>query len=302
MIDRLFSSRVLIEDYLRGAGFCLSPFSFVNIFAWSDFFDFNVEVIDGCLCVFASDAIGTFLYFPPIDMQGVVSCKCINGCFAVMDKVNSNRGVSRIENVPVSFLDVFQKDDFSIYMKGYEYCYYKQDIISLTGNRYKSKRSDYNYFVKNHSYHYCDFVPAMIDDCILLYQKWQANRKKKYSDDIYQNMLEENLKLHHRLLSFYDELNLIGSVVFVDDVVRAYTLGYELTEDVFCVFIEITDLLYKGLSTFIFRHFCADDRLGKYRFINAMDDSGFVGLRQAKMSFAPSIMLPLYTVSRKDKE
>ncbi len=302
MIDRLFSSRALVEDYLKAFGFCLSPFSFVNIFAWSDFFDFKVEVIDSCLCVFASDSIGTFLYFPPFDMQGRIFYKSINGCFAIMDKVNSNRGVSRIENVPVYFLDVFQKDKFSIYMKGYEYCYYKEEIISLTGNRYKSKRSDYNYFVKNNCYHYCPFVPAMLDDCMLVYQKWRADRKKKYSDDIYQNMLEENLKLHYRLLSFYDELNLIGSVVLVDNVVRAYTLGYELTEDVFCVFIEVTDLSYKGLSTFIFRHFCADDRLSKYRFINTMDDGGFNGLRQSKMSFSPSIMFPLYTVSRKDNE
>ena len=301
MTDKLLEKRALIDSYLGRGGYYLSPFSFINIFAWQDFFDFNLCVIDGSLCVFASDGLGSFLYLPPLGREGRPSGNSISRCFGLMDKINSGSGIGRIENVPAWQLDLFCGSRFSVYMKGYEYCYYKKDIIALKGRRYKSKRSDYNRFVVNNRYSYLSFGPEMIDECIGLYQRWMADRKKACSDDIYQHMLDENLKVHQRLLAYYDELNLIGSVVIVDGKIRAYTFGYELREDVFCVLLEVADLSYRGLPVFIFRQFCADDRLGKYKFINAMDDSGIEGLKRAKMSFAPSVIFPLYTVRMKDQ-
>ena len=50
-----------------------------------------------------------------------------------------------------------------------------------------------------------------------------------------------------------------------------------------------------GLAQYIFREFCRT--LSRFEFINAMDDSGLEGLRRAKQSYHPAMMVPSYIVT-----
>src|SRR3990167_3748083 len=93
------------NEFERFAGFSkhhLSSFSFSSIYLWKDFFQFRFEVIDGCLCVFAGNEVGSFLYLPPLAPFGKkFSLKAVEQSFKIMDKANGrHKGVSRIENVP----------------------------------------------------------------------------------------------------------------------------------------------------------------------------------------------------------
>ena len=97
MSAALLERKELIQQYLREAPGQLSSFSFTNIFTWQEFFQFELEVIDGNLCVFARHEAGTFLYLPPLGKN--VSAKTIEACFERMDKVNRSKGVSRVETV-----------------------------------------------------------------------------------------------------------------------------------------------------------------------------------------------------------
>jgi len=63
----------------------------------------------------------------------------------------------------------------------------------------------------------------------------------------------------------------------------AFTFGFKLNKDTFCILYEITDLSIKGLSQFIFRQFCSE--LKNHRYINIMDDSGLVNLKRVKLSY-----------------
>ena len=66
---------------------------------------------------------------------------------------------------------------------------------------------------------------------------------------------------------------------------RAYTFGFEITKDMFCVLLEVCDLKFKGISEFIFREFSRE--MNQYKYINAMDDSGLENLRISKLSYHP---------------
>jgi len=78
----------------------------------------------------------------------------------------------------------------------------------------------------------------------------------------------------------------------------AFTFGFKLNKDTFCILYEITDLSIKGLSQFIFRQFCSE--LKNHRYINIMDDSGLVNLKRVKLSYHPQRTIPSYTVTRED--
>jgi hypothetical protein len=267
------------------------------MFTWQDFFKFEVRKIQNNLCVFAKHELGMFMYLPPLGKR--IHPKTIDACFACMEQQNQGQGITRVENVPEQMLKGFPEDTFKRYLKGYEYCYFKEDLISLRGNAYKSQRSSINYFEKNYSYQFCPYTDTMFAQCLALYHDWAKKRKGASTDVIYRQMIDDSLAMHTLALKYWRKLGLVGRVVIVENKIRAYTFGYPLSKDIFCVLLEITDLETKGLANFIFHAFCQDQALKPYPFINVMDDFELPNIRQTKLSYKPAHMVPAYVVSRK---
>ena len=140
----------------------------------------------------------------------------------------------------------------------------------------------------------------MIGECKELYESWAKKRREVHQDVIYHQMLDDNRKVHQSILENYQELDMIGRVVKVDDDIKAYTFGFKLNENMFCVYLEIADLNVQGLPVFIFQSLCRDAALRDYQFINAMDDFELPNIRRTKMSYHPAVLLPSYVVTRKD--
>lgn len=293
----LLNQRSLVETYLKQRAFSLSSFSFVTLFGWQDFFEFDFKVINDNLCIFAQHELGRFMYLPPLG--GELKSETIEQCFQVMMDVNGKKGVTRIENVPEEMLSLFPKDQYVFSLKGYEYCYGREDIARLEGNKYKTKRSSYNQFAKNNLYQYMPYEKNMLEECLFLYKTWAESRALIYEDDIYRQMLEENEKVHQLTLEYYKELELTARVVVVNNKIKAYTVGFEISRDIFCILFEIADLTMKGLPVFIFSKFCQDDSLERYKFINVMDDFELANIKKTKMSFHPSKLIPSYIIKKR---
>ncbi len=311
MKSDLFHHKKVIDEFLQGANHWLSGFSFVSIFIWSDFFDFRIEMINEQLCVFAYNQLGCFLYLPPLRkkstedggqrnfVEAKIFLSTVQECFQIMEKTNQGNGISRIENVDAVNLQLFPREKFAWFNKTYEYFYFKEDLVSLKGNVFKSKRSSYNHFIKNYSYEFFPFKKEMSPACLRLYEQWLKNRLGKSSDDVYNQMLYENKDVHTLALKHYEELGLLGRVVVVDGEIKGYSFGFPLNKDVFCILFEITELAIKGLSVYIFREFCADPQLRNYKFINAMDDFGMRNIESVKLSFRPRVLFSSYVVTQR---
>jgi len=283
---------------LRKSRSPLSAASFTNIFVWQDFFDFECEDIDGNFCVFASNEVGTFLYLPPLGEA--ISPRTIEHCFAIMTERNQGSSVSRIENVPQALVKHFDQNKFSVYAKSPDYVYRREDIVALKGNPFKSPRWAYNRFVKNNHAEFRAYEPTMLKDCLGLFGRWAKERAGRYSDPVYRQMLEENKKVHERILTYSNELDIIGRVVNVEGRIAGYTFGHALNSDTFVVLCEVTDLALKGCASFIFREFCKDPALTAFEFINAMDDSDMENIRRTKLFFNPCEVVSNYVVSFKE--
>ena len=290
MPSDILSHQPLIERYLKKTPTHLSPFAFANIFVWQDFFQFECEEIDDNLCIFAGDQAGTFLYLPPLGKT--ISEKAVAQCFKRM-----KGKVARIENVSEEQLDHFQSKEYKIYKKGYEYLYYRQDLLGLKGDAYKSKRNAYNHFLKNFSASFEPYKKSMAKECFKLYESWDQHKRATLKDVTDLALLDDNKAVHRRALESFEKLDLVGRVVKVDDEIVAYTFGYFVGTETFCDFLEIANYAYTGLSTFIFSQFCNDPALANAKFINVMDDFAMKSVNWTKMSFRPSVMLPTYTVS-----
>ncbi len=295
--ENLLEKRSLVETYLKQHAFSLSSFSFAAIFGWQDFFEFDFKVINENLCIFAQNELGRFMYLPPLGNE--FKSETVEECFRIMEERNGKKGVTRIENVPEEMLSLFSKDQYLFSLKGHEYCYAREDIACLEGNKYKTKRSSYNQFIKNNSYQYVPYEKNMLEECLFLYGDWAQKRALIYEDDIYRQMLEENKTVHQVTLQYSEELGLVGRVVLVNNKIKAYAAGFEINKEIFCVLFEIADLTMKGLPVFIFSQFCRDDRLKQYKFINVMDDFELANIKKTKMSFHPSKLIPSYIIKKR---
>jgi hypothetical protein len=270
----------------------LSSRSFVNVFIWTDVFDFDIEDFDGNKLVLARQHGAEFLYCPPLGEA--ISPRAVEAAFARM-----KGGAARIEAVSSDELAAFDEGRYRAHLQGEEYYYERARIAALAGNDHHSKRSDLNSFLRQHTPVFRSFVPSDAPACRDLFDRWLDKRRASYEDDIYRAMLVENRSVHRRMIDNAAALGVIGRVVELNGMIVGYTFGYPLNSETFCVALEVTEPGFKGLTTFIFREFCADAQVAPFKFINAMDDFGMPGVARAKRSWRPAHMENTYSICLK---
>ncbi len=272
----------------------LASYAFAPHYIWRQHFAYYWTIIADHFCVFAEYGEDYFLPILPIGQpfSFEVAIAAFNYCL----ESNKNPQIARIENVPESLLMDFKTEEYHIVQKETEYIYKTVKLVNLSGSRYKSKRNAYNAFVAR--YPAAKLTPFGIDDmetCFELYDCWHRSRAEFCDDEIYLAMLADSASAHKIGITHAQELGLIGRVVRLDGEIKAYTFGYPLNSEMFCVLFEISDLSIYGLAQFIYREFCIELK-EKYKWINAMDDSGLENLKRVKQSYYPADLIPSYTV------
>ncbi|MDD5097708.1 MAG: phosphatidylglycerol lysyltransferase domain-containing protein [Candidatus Omnitrophica bacterium] len=284
----------LFNQYLALAKHELAAFSLANIYIWRTLFDIRWAIIDQALCVFFQDKIGCFMYLPPLGKER--HPQVIQQVFAVMDSINKNKDISRIENIEAQDLDYYRALGYLTAEKYPDYLCLCSSLAKLSGNKFKSQRAAYNYFIKHENFNARCLRATDKTDCLNLFNLWLNERKSKNQDDLYCGMLEDNRKVIAEALANYKQLGFVGLVVRINQQIKGFTFGYKLSADTFCVLYEITDLTVKGLAQFIFRKFCEELKI--YKYINIMDDSGLENLRKVKLSYNPQRLVASYIVIR----
>ncbi len=285
---KLFNKSLALESHQ------LAAYSFANIYIWRCLYDIGWLVIENSLCVFFRDPIGCFMYLAPLAKEK--RPQVVKQAFTVMDSINKNKDISRIENIEEGDLEYYRALGYLGHEKYPDYLCLKDDLALLRGNNFKSQRASYNYFIKHYDFDWRKLKLADKDNCLSLFNSWAALRKTQSSDDLYRGMLEDNRKVIKEAFANYKSLGLEGICVRIDKKIKAFSFGYRLNSETFCVLYEITDLCVKGLAQFIFRQFC--QQLQDYKYINIMDDSGLENLRKTKLAYKPKRLIPAYIVTR----
>lgn len=290
------TDRPLIDLFLSSEETMLSAYAFVSHYLWSDLFYFHWGILDDYLCLFAQ--YNDYLYMPippipPFSKGGMGKYKeILSSGFAIMNRINKNKAVSRIENISESQTETFLSLGYTLKPGEGEYVYLREDLANLEGDPYKSKRARCNHFMKNYSYSYEPFQARFADHCIQLYDLWQKRKKAKVHDSFSTALSEDASLAHRQALMQYEALQLTGRVVRIHNRVEGYLFGFKRREDTFCILLEITNPDIRGLAQFIFREFCRE--MEGFRYINTLGDSGLETLRRVKLSYRPSEIVPSY--------
>ncbi len=285
----------LFNRFLGFAPAELAAFSFANIYIWRSLYTIEWFLCGKSLCVFFRDALGSFMYLPPLAKDP--DPQAASRAFAQMGRINKNKELSRIENIPLKETEYYRSLGYCVREKFPDYLCLRSDLALLKGNKFKSQRAAYNYFTKHYVGAAAALGPADREDCLVLFDFWARQRKAHCLDPVYCGMLEDNRKVLREALDNYKKLGLRGITVRINRELKAFSFGYPLNKNTFCILYEITDLGVKGLAQFIFRRFSQE--LKDYRYINIMDDSGLENLRKTKLSYKPARLVPAYIATEK---
>lgn len=283
--------RPLLSSLLKAKNPTLAAYAFESVYIWKGLFSIYLADINGSACVFFEDTSGLFMHLPPLGREK--DAAVIQEAFRIMDErnsVNSPRA-SRIENLTEEDLAFYKDLGYACLPGSRDYLCLRDSIANYRGDKFKHKRSAYNYFIKNNLFEYLPFWPKDGEECLALYDTWASERKENITDRIYRFFLDDNRAALNVMLTSYSGLGMTGRIIKIGGKIKAFTFGYELNPATFAVLYEVTDLAIKGLSQYIFSTFAGEL---PYTYLNIMDDSGLENLREAKLSFHPEKTIQSY--------
>jgi hypothetical protein len=256
------------------------------------------------------------MLLPPIGKKKQVTSAMLE-CFSIMNTNNSSPYYSRIDYVQGSMVEEFAQmtddaqsmfvvmDKYIVEKKLVDYVYEVESLINLRGNSYHTKRTEINKFTNSYPTHRTETLNPKKhkDEILYLFNKWVSDRVKympKEEADLFLEGIHQERHAVKRMIENYEQLELIGLVIYIDEELKGFTVGECINADTATVIIEKTDFEILGCAQYIFREFSKllKEHYG-ITYINVGDDMGFENLRKVKMSYRPFKLVPKYTIYQK---
>jgi hypothetical protein len=170
----------------------------------------------------------------------------------------------------------------------YDYIYRRTDLATLHGKHLDAKRNHINRFRAEHpDFEYSPLTPEFFDECRRLTEIWQEDKNQNGNNN---ETIDAEHQVMETIFSNWDALGMIGGSIFVDGRMVAFTYGAAVTTDTLDVCVEKADRHVEGAFAIINQQF-AEHLPEQYIYLNREEDMGIPGLRQAKLSYHPEILL-----------
>ena len=165
-------------------------------------------------------------------------------------------------------------------------------ISTLTGKKLHGKRNHINKFKELYSYNYEPLTADNMEKIRSFIEEWY---QKKAETDA--SILTEKTALENALKNF-EKLELKGGILLVDGKSVAFSIGEQLNQDTALIHFEKADTDYQGAYPMMNQQFVIN-AWSNLTYVNREDDMGIEGLRKAKLSYYPDIMVEMYSATPK---
>ena len=105
--------------------------------------------------------------------------------------------------------------------------------------------------------------------------------------------MENELHVNRRALRHMAELVLDGGMLYKGEELVAFSLGEPLNSNTYVVHIEKAIASIQGAYPMINQQFVLHN-CQEYQYVNREDDTGDEGLRKAKLSYYPALLVEKY--------
>lgn len=291
--EPLLDDRQRAESFFFRMNHRITEYNFSDIFIWRNTFKTKIAFDENFLYVKLIRS-GKTVYYLPVgsgDLRQAVSklyedAKASGVPFALA-AVTPEMQEQLEELFPGAF-------EYIPYRDSYDYLYLAEDLITLKGKKLHSKRNHVTRFRNAGDWAYEVIDENNMPECIALNDLWCSQNGCGQSEE----MRAEYCSVR-QAIKYYKELGLVGGLLRQNDRVVAFSIGQKLCEDTFIVHIEKALSEVEGAYAAINQEFCIHNCEG-FVYVNREDDAGEEGLRKAKLSYHPAMLLEKSTAVLKE--
>lgn len=286
-----------IGDYAKIKDF-ISPFTSdsmsceitpMTLLIWKNYYHQKIAFFDDMMFVSLGENSDIFLLPFAKDMEKAV---------------NILRDYTKAQNRPLNFLgaegirlDVFNSIFSEVFSQNesrddFEYLYLTENLKNLSGKKFHSKRNHISTFSRNYEWSYETLSLNNLQEVLKMADLW-TEEMKKFTEDS-KSIEVENAALKEYLPQM-DSLGLRGGCIRVNGEIIAFTFGSPINNDVFDIHVEKALPEFRTAYSLINREFILNE-LSDFKYVNREDDMGLEGLRKAKLSYHPDILLKKYVI------
>lgn len=285
-----------IDEILDGTEYFGCFCTFATLYLWKDAYRTQVARYGDALLIRGGDPEYSHYYMYPVgksyDIREIITVlreDAANFNTKLVIKCAEKWQCDEIKSAfPNEFSYAESRNDF-------DYIYSSENLINLKGKKFHAKRNHISKFMRTYpDWKYEDIDASNVIECINTAGEWLERALPEADEDEKTELCLENsaiaLALRNR-----ENLGIIGGLIRVKGKVIAMTLGEPINKRVFVTHFEKADTDYDGAYAMINNQF-AIHRLSSYEYINREEDMGIEGLRKAKLSYNPDILLEKYSV------
>lgn len=283
----------IFEKYTLCHGYHNLEASFANIFIWRRVWDIQMATEENAMYLYLSNGKESFMLPPFLNDCDTSIGWALERC----EEFLQSRGFWPIlRGVTVPFKQKIERDcpdrySFTEDRNNFEYVYSAQELCTLQGKKFHSKRNHINKLLSAHSAYYRRYTNDDYDECMRLYMQWAENKgglTQSYKNEL--AALKDALK-------YMDILGLVGGLLIVDGNLEAFTIGEKFGDDMAIIHIEKANPSLQGAYAMINREFVCHE-WHDLKYINREEDMGIEGLRKAKLSYNPVFLSEKYVGTR----
>ena len=281
----------LLRSYTM-EGKCMNcDMNVANLCSWQFLYHTEYAVVEGFLVLrFVSD--GHVTYMKPMgkgDLRHVLEllmadARSLGDTLRMACVCPCAQGMME-ESMPGAFA-------YSVNRDRADYLYLREKLVTLSGKKLQPKRNHISKFKRTYpNYEYRPLTADLVDDCIRLGKEWCRT-----NDSCMQRAMQAEQRMIDYALHHIDELHIVGGTLWVDEKMVAFTFGARINAEAFDVCVEKADTAYEGAYAMINNEFVS--RLPEdITYINREEDLGLEGLRKAKLSYQPDLILDKMTAT-----
>lgn len=280
-----------IQEKLRESGYRGSEYCFPNQFLWGNQIGMKAALVQDCLCTSYPDQGRQSVHDFP---AGAGDRKSAILSVWEDDRQQGRQTVFRgVQEAEKAWMETVFPDCFIYEEKRdeWDYLYSVEALSGLKGKKYHGKRNHIARFCDGGSWTYEALGGSSLPQCRRMYEDWLVrNGERLDASAVKEKAVVEGC------FSLFRELDLQGGVLRREGEVVAFSIGSVLTPDTFIVHIEKAYADIQGAYPMINQQFVLHNMEG-FRYVNREDDLGIEGLRRAKLSYHPQMLLKKYTAS-----
>ena len=281
----------LLRSYTMESKCMNCDMNVANLCGWQFLYHTEWAVVEGFLVLrFVAD--GHVTYMKPIgkgDLRPVLEllmadARSLGDAFRMACVCPCAQGLMD-ESMPGAFV-------YSVNRDRADYLYLREKLVTLSGKKLQPKRNHISKFKRMYpDYEYRPLTEAMVPDCIRLGEEWCRT-----NDSCMQRAMQAEQRMIDYALHHMEELHIVGGTLWVEGRMVAFTFGARINSEAFDVCVEKADTAYEGAYAMINNEFVS--RLPEdITYINREEDLGLEGLRKAKLSYQPDLILDKMTAT-----